>query len=366
MGSQESSDNKKIFHVDIDAFFAAIEIRDDPSLVGKPVIIGADPKKGLGRGVVTTCSYEARKFGLHSAMPISKAYKLCPHGVYLHGRYEKYHEASGQVMNLLKGFDVDFQQTSIDEAYLDFTDKCSTYIDAFKIAKLIQIKILDEVGITCSIGVSHTKTISKIASDFNKPNGITIIERDKVQQFLGPMEITKIPGIGKKSKYTFYNKGIFTIKDLYSAGLSKLVQNFGDHGVWIWNFVMGLDSRPVKQHYNRKSIGKERTFMEDEADSHKIIEKLSELNSRIHDILVEQKFRYSTITMKIRLRGFITYTRSKTMTTALCDKDRAYKVLLEMYESFYTEKSKVRLIGVRFSNLEQDKTHIQTQITDYI
>jgi DNA polymerase IV (DinB-like DNA polymerase) len=359
-------ENRIIFHVDLDAFFAAIEVRDDPFLQGKPVIIGADPKKGTGRGVVTTCSYEARKFGLHSAMPISKAYKLCPHGVYLHGKYEKYEEASQKVMDILRSFKVDFEQTSIDEAYLDFSDVCDNFQVAFKIALDIQTQIKEKIGITCSIGCSSTKTVAKIASDFNKPEGITIVEPEKIQEFLELMDITKIPGIGKKTKLTFHAQGIFKIQDLYNAGLSNLVFKFGDYGVWVWNVIMGLDSRPVREQYNRKSIGKERTFMEDESNHKVIISKIRDLNSRIHAILEKQKYRYNTIILKIRLTGFETHTRSKTMKTGFRNENKALQELIALFDYFAFEKKKIRLIGVRFSNLEQDSVKIQTLITDFV
>ncbi|MHA1452447.1 MAG: DNA polymerase IV [Promethearchaeota archaeon] len=355
-----------IFHVGLDAFFAAIEIRDNPALQGKPVIIGADPKKGNGRGVVTTCSYEARKFGLHSAMPISKAYKLCPHGVYLHGTYEKYQEASQMVMEILRSYNVDFQQASIDEAYLDFSELCDNFQDAYKIAVDIQSFVKRKIGITCSIGCSSTKTIAKIASDYNKPKGITIVEPEKIQEFLEQMDITKIPGIGKKTKLNFHRQGIFKIQDLYKTGLSNLVFMFGDYGIWVWNVIMGLDSRPVREHYNRKSIGKERTFMEDESSHDVVISKINDLNTRIHAILEKQKYRYNTITLKIRLTGFVTHTRSKTMKTAFRDINLAQKELEELFNYFTFEKRKIRLIGVRFSNLEQDSSKIQTLITDFV
>jgi DNA polymerase IV (DinB-like DNA polymerase) len=355
-----------IFHVDLDAFFAAIEIRDNPELKGKPVIIGADPNKGKGRGVVTTCSYEARKNGLHSAMPISYAYKLCPNGIYLRGNYEKYHEASEKVMDILRSFKVDFQQASIDEAYLDFSEISENFQNAYSIAQQIQRKILNAIGITCSIGCSITKSLAKIASDFNKPNGITIVEPDSIREFLSPMDITRIPGIGKKSKLFFNREQIYTVQDLYNAGLTKLVYLFGDHSVWIWKVINGLDQRPVQEHYKRKSIGKERTFHKDERKAEIIIAKIKELNSRIHKILVKQHYRYNTITLKIRMSGFITYTRSKTMKTAFRDEKLAFKKLKDLYKEFSEEKRKIRLIGVRFSNLEQDSFLVQKLITDYV
>ena len=212
-----------IFHCDLDCFFAAVEIRDNPEYEEKPVIIGADPKEGKGRGVVSTCNYEARKFGLHSAMPISQAYRLCPHGIYLFPNSKKYGEASKEVMNILNSYTSKFQQVGIDEAYLDMTEHCFNLKHAETLAKSIQDEILQKVGITLSIGCAPTKSIAKIASDYKKPNGITLVPEEEIKEFLYEMDITTIPGIGKKSKMYYNMKGFKIIGDFIDTSLSRMI-----------------------------------------------------------------------------------------------------------------------------------------------
>jgi DNA polymerase IV (DinB-like DNA polymerase) len=216
-----------ILHVDLDCFFAAVEARDNPEYRGKPLIIGADPKNGLGRGVVCTCSYEARKFGLHSAMPISQAYELCPEGIYVRGKYEKYSKASDQVMTILRKYTNQFQPGGIDEAYLDISENCNDYGDAKKIIDSIRREVKEQVGITCSVGCAPTKSLAKIASDFNKPDGIAMVEKECISTFLWDLDISAIKGIGKKTKHYYYDKGYHKIKDFYKAGRINLIRQFG-------------------------------------------------------------------------------------------------------------------------------------------
>lgn len=199
--------NRFILHCDIDCFYAAIEARDNPEYKGKPLVIGADPKEGTGRGVVLTSSYEARKYGIHSATPISKAYKLCPNAIFLRPNFEKYVKASREVMNIIKSYSQEFQQGGFDEAYIDVSDKCSNFNEVKMLAEKIKMDVLDKVGITISIGCATTKSIAKIASDYNKPDGLTVVEPENLTAFLKDLDITRICGIGKKQKY------IFTIKE---------------------------------------------------------------------------------------------------------------------------------------------------------
>ncbi|MFX1269540.1 MAG: DNA polymerase IV, partial [Promethearchaeota archaeon] len=232
--------NRIIFHCDLDCFFAAVEERDNPELKGKPIIIGADPKGGKGRGVVSTCNYKARKYGLHSAMPISKAYKLCPHGIYLYPSSKKYYEVSDQVMDIIKNYSPTFEQVGIDEAYLDVSDICKNYLEAKMHALKLKEEILNKVGITLSVGIGPTKSIAKIASDYEKPDGITVVEPSHIQIFLKDLEITRIPGIGKKSKIYYNKNGIFVIGDIIKTPLNKIIKKFGKYGEWIWKIANGL------------------------------------------------------------------------------------------------------------------------------
>jgi DNA polymerase IV (DinB-like DNA polymerase) len=348
-----------ILHCDLDCFFAAVEERDNPKYLGKPIVIGADPKEGKGRGVVSTCNYEARKFGLHSAMPISQAYKRCPHGIYLHPNFEKYHKASKEVMEVVNSYSDKFQQVSIDEAYIDISDKCINYKEVRDLAEELKDEVKKKVGITISIGCASTKSIAKIASDCNKPNGITVVEPENINFFLKDLDITKISGIGKKSKIYYNKKGIKAIGDIINLTLPKMVQLFGKNGQRVWEIANGLDSHQVESNSDmRKSISKERTFYEDTDDFISIITKLEEINNKIHDKLEKDDTYYKTITLKIRFEGYITYTRAKSLSNPIQDEKKAMNVILELYQEFLNYEKKVRLVGIRFSNLTNDKKQL--------
>jgi len=356
-----------ILHCDLDCFFAAVEARDNPKYIGKPLVIGADPKNGKGRGVVSTCNYEARKFGLHSAMPISQAFKRCPHGIYLHPNFEKYQKASKEVMEIVTSYSDMFQQVSIDEAYLDVSDKCINYKEVRRLAEKLKNEVQKKVGITISIGCAPTKSIAKIASDHNKPNGITVVKPENIKEFLSPMDITKIPGIGKKSKIYYNKKGIKTIGDIINLTLPKMVQLFGKNGEWVYNIANGFDTREVKEfHGDRKSISKERTFYENTDDYNLILSNLEEINNRIHKNVIKNKIHYKTVTLKIRLEGYITYTRSKSFTRHVQDKNQVLKVIIALLKQFSTTNKKVRLVGIRLSNLEKVSNVSQTTLIKFL
>ncbi len=356
-----------ILHCDLDCFFAAVEERDNPEYIGKPVIIGADPKDGKGRGVVSTCNYEARKFGLHSAMPISQAYKRCPHGIYLHPNFEIYQKASNEVMTIVNSYSDRFQQVSIDEAYLDLSEICTDFNFVKNLALEIKDEVQDKVGITISIGCAPTKSVAKIASDYNKPNGITIVEPNQIKDFLKNLDITKIPGIGKKTKLYYNKKGIKTIGDIIKLTRPKMIQLFGKNGEWVYNVANGLDNREVKEfHGNRKSISKERTFYEDTDDLSMILSKLEEINDRIHKTVIKNKIYYKTVTLKIRLEGFVTHTRSKSFIHHVQNRNQVMKVINELLNQFSTVNKKVRLVGIRLSNLEKAPSVSQTSLLSYL
>jgi len=359
--------SKIILHCDLDSFFASVEQRDHPEYRGKPVIIGADPKEGKGRGVASTCSYEARKYGIHSAMPISQAYKRCPHGNYIKPTLTKYREASERVMEILQGYSKIFQQVGIDEAYLDISDVCGDFNEARKLCEKIKQEVFDKVGITISIGCAPTKSIAKIASDHNKPNGVTVVKPEYIKKFLDPMDITRIPGIGKKSKIYYYRKGIKKIGDIINTPLHRMMELFGKNGKWIWKISNGIDKREVKDFpYDRKSISAERTFYTDSDDFNVIISKLEEINERIHKTLEKSNTFYRTISLKIRFEGFETYLRSKSLNFPIRNKAKTLQVVLDLYKEFSNKKKKVRLVGIKFSNLEKDPKTKQANLLSYI
>jgi DNA polymerase IV (DinB-like DNA polymerase) len=359
--------HRLIFHCDLDCFFAAVEERDAPDYKGKPVIVGADPKDGKGRGVVSTCNYEARKFDLHSAMPISQAFKRCPHGIYLSPDFKKYSVASKKVMDIIKSYSIKFQQVSIDEAYLDVSDICKNFEDAKNLAKTIKNQIQNVVGITISIGCASTKSIAKIASDYNKPNGITVVEPEKEREFLEDMDITRIPGIGKKSKIYYNKKGIKTIGDITHTPLPKMIQLFGKNGEWVWNIANGLDKREVKEFSaERKSVSKERTFYEDTSDFDVILSKLEEINNKIHEFIYKNKIYYKTVSIKIRLEGFLTFTRAHSFVHHIQDEKKALQVITDLTNQFSTMNKKVRLVGIKISNLKKYPCTSQKTIINYL
>ena len=359
--------SRYILHCDLDCFFAAVEIRDNPEYKGKPIIIGADPKKGKGRGVVMTCSYEARIYGLHSGMPISQAYQRCPHGIYLTPNGEKYRKVSKDVMTIIKSFSDIFQQVGSDEAYLELTDICATWQEVEKVAEKIQRDMYQKIGITISIGCAPTKSLSKIASDFKKPNGITIFTKENYKNLTKNLDITRISGIGKKSKNHFYKKGIKTIGDIHKTSLLQMIALFGKNGKWIWQIANGLDNRKVKEfHEGRKSISAERTFYTDTNDFQEILSRLEEINKRIHITINKHHITYKTITLKVRFEGFQTFTRSKSYAYHIQNEKCVLNIILELFKEFSIYKKKIRLVGIKLSNFEKNQKVRQTDLMSYI
>ncbi|MFW9821485.1 MAG: DNA polymerase IV [Candidatus Thorarchaeota archaeon] len=355
-----------IVHCDLDCFFAAVEIRDNPDYQGKPVIIGADPNEGKGRGVVSTCSYEARIFGIHSGMPISQAYQRCPNGIYIRPNISKYKVASKQVMEIIERFSDNFQQVGSDEAYLDLSDTCCNFNEVEKTANKIQKEVKKRVGLTISIGIAPTKSLAKIASDFKKPKGLTLFTPENYKEMLKDKDITCIPGIGKKTKVAYVKKGITTVGDIINTSLPQMIRLFGKHGRWVWNIVNGFDNRKVKEfHEGRKSISAERTFFKDTNDFKEILSRLTEINSRIHISVIKHQIKYKTISLKIRFEGFTTFTRSKTLAFAIQNEHRVLNVILDLYKEFANYRKKVRLVGIRLSNLEKNIKERQMDILNY-
>jgi nucleotidyltransferase/DNA polymerase involved in DNA repair len=255
-----------VFHVDLDAFYVSVEARENPRLRGLPVIVGADPEQGKGRGVVVTCSYEARKFGLRSGMPISRAWKLCPTGVYLRPNNKLYERVSKEVMNTLRGFADGIEQTGIDEAFLDLGTRATGIDDAKELALEIKRVVKATHGLTCSIGVGPNKSTAKIASDMQKPDGLTIVPLDSSAEFLAPLPVSAIPGVGKKTQAFLRERRIETIGQLQAVPGKQLIQWFGKTGVWLWGVVHGIEEMPVRPRETPRSLSVERTFRNDVVD----------------------------------------------------------------------------------------------------
>ncbi|MFX1393770.1 MAG: DNA polymerase IV, partial [Promethearchaeota archaeon] len=354
-------------HCDLDCFYASIEIRDHLELKGKPVIIGADPKEGKGRGVVLTCSYEAREFGLHSGMPISQAYQRCPHGMYLRPNFDKYSKASKRIMQIIKKYSDKFQQVGIDESYINVSDICFNYDEVTQLAEQIRRDVKDNVGVNLSVGCSFTKSLAKIGSGIAKPNGISVLKPENFKEKLKYLDITRIPGIGKKSKIHYYNKGIKKIGDIIAIPPQIMIEKFGKHGKWVWNIVNGFDNRNVMESSKgRKSVSTERTFFTDTNNFNVIFSRIEDLNERLHDLVIIKHITYKTITLKIRFEGFKTFTRSKTLPFPIQDKKKVIDTVLKLYDEFSNTRKKIRLVGIKLSNLEKNLKVKQTNLISYV
>ena len=358
--------SRLIFHIDMDSFFASVEKRERPGLRKKPVIIGADPREGKGRGVVSTCCYVARKYGVHSAMPISKAYRLCPKAVFLPPDMEKYKEVSHNIMAILARFADTFQPVSIDEAYLDVTTRMKDYGNPRQLAYEIKREVFKAERLTCSIGIASSKSVAKIASDMEKPNGITEVISGREAEFLAPLPVGKISGIGRKTRHLFEEKGITTVGELAQASEEFLEEEIGDFSVCFKYIAMGQDDRPVQPYEGMESISRERTFLEDVGDEELIMSRLRKLSGLVHNYAIKHRVRYRTIGIKVRFADYTTFTRARSLPIAV---DTLAPVLnnveLLWKKEFSPLPQKIRLLGVRLSGLESGDL-VQTTLDDWV
>ncbi len=340
-----------IVHVDMDAFFASIEQRDNPRLRGKPVIVGADPKGGRGRGVVSTCSYQARRFGIHSAMPISIAYRKCPHAVFLRPDMKKYSAVSEQIHSIFNNFTPDVEPVSIDEAFLDITGSCKLFGTPLETCRKIKSHILKETGLTASVGLAPTKMAAKIASNLKKPDGLVEVAQESLLDFLRPLDVGKMWGLGKKSEAALKNMGITTIGDLAKRKPEELASVFGKNGLYFRQLANGIDERKVTPEEEAKSISNEVTFDKDTSDRSLIESNLLYLCEKVSGRLRREKVKGKTITLKIRLEPFETHTRSVTTDVSTNFADVIYSEIKKLFSAYKTRGRRVRLIGVKVSNL---------------
>lgn len=355
-----------ILHVDMDSFFSAIEVRENPELKGLPVIVGGrvPPKEEKLtkesdrkiRGVVSTCSYEAREYGIHSAMALSKAYKLCPDATLLPVNMPLYKKVSERLMSILRQYADKLEQVSIDEAYLDISTKVKDWNEAREYAQAIKKEILEKEGLTCSIGVAPNKTIAKIASDFVKPNGLTVVEQEHVREFLAPLPVKKIPGVGPKTEQMLKLMGIETVNQLASCGVQKLVAQFGKYGWRLHQAANGIDESEVEEKWERKSLSRETTLDEHTRDRELIYRCIDELAEKVHKNLLAEGFVFKTVAIKVKFDDFTIHTRANTFKSFHSDLNTLSKTAKEMMGVFIGEKGKekgkkIRLVGVRVSHL---------------
>jgi len=353
-----------ILHVDMDSFYASVEQRRAPSLKGRPVVVGSDPKGGIGRGVVSTCSYEAREFGIHSGMPISQAYKLCQDAVYLRVDMQLYKEVSCRVMEILRSEAGRFQQVSVDEAYLDISEKVRDHERAIKIAQEIKAKIRAQEGLTCSIGIASTRSAAKIASDLDKPDGLTVVEPDRVAGFLEPLEVRRLQGIGRKNEEILHGLGIQTIGQLARFDRNKLVDVFGKWGTGMHLLAQGVDDSEVEERGETRSVSREHTFDVDTGDTALLYVALDNIAGLVHNSLQNMGFSFRTVSVKVRQADFTTFTRARTLYHDTRDPDTIRQVSHELAREFFDGR-KIRLLGVRLSNLGKNKLR-QTTFEDFI
>jgi DNA polymerase IV (DinB-like DNA polymerase) len=348
-------------HADLDAFYAAVEEKNNPEYTGKPIIVGADPKNGEGRGVVSTCNYKAREYGIHSAMPISRAWKLCPEAIYLSVNMSLYAKVSKRIMSILRSYADKFEQISIDEAFLDVSQRTKNLDGAEKLAKKIKEEIKKKEGLTLSIGIGPNKLIAKIASDFRKPDGLIVIEEKNAKDFLATLEVNKIRGIGPKTKNRLNNIGIITIGDLASYSVNKLVVELGSWGAEFHRMAQGIDNSEVLEEREPKSFSREHTFEHDVSDASLVNSTIDQL---CEDLLTEVNYYdyfFKTVTVKIRYEDFETFTRAKSLSLSTNKKEVLKKVACKLVEPFLDSLKKVRLIGVKVSNLS---SHEDQKILD--
>ncbi len=337
----------------MDAFFAQVEQRDHPELRGKPVIVGGNPKS---RGVVSTCSYEARKFGVHSAMPTSHAYRLCPQGIFVRGNFEAYREASRIIREVFHEYSPLVEPLSLDEAYIDVTDPLIGPDSATLIAEEMRTKVLDRTQLTCSAGVSYNKFIAKIASDINKPNGITVITPDRAQEFLCNLPVKKFFGVGKVTQKKMEKHGIFIGNDLLKFSKEQLITYFGKSGGAFYHYARGEDSRPVNPNRVRKSIGKERTFAQDLSDVNEMKDVLRTLAEKVSEYAQKSEKMGITITLKVKYHDFQTITRSHTLAKPTNECELIYSTVHGLLEKSEVEDRAVRLLGVTLHNFTSEQS----------
>ena len=338
---------KHIIHLDMDAFYPSVEVLDNPQLKGKPVIVGGSRQ----RGVVSSASYEARKFGVHSAQPMATAMRLCPHGIVLPVRMARYKEVSGQVFEIFHLFTPLVEPLSIDEAFLDVTGSTRLLGSPIEIAKKIKQMVVEKTGLTISAGVAPSKFVAKIASDMEKPDGLTVVPADKIREFLDPLPIKKMWGVGKVTQEALTRLSIHTFKDLRQMPVEVLEKKFGKHGIHMHQLSLGIDDRDVVTAHEVKSIGHEITYSKDILDLELAKRELLSLANQVARRMRREGIEGKTITLKVKYNDFVRITRSVTLHKYTNDSAEIYSNICSLLEKTAVGKRPVRLLGISLSNL---------------
>jgi len=350
-GGTDPARRRWIIHVDMDAFYAAVEQLDHPGYRGKPVIVGADPRGGKGRGVVSACSYEARPFGVRSALPISQAWRLCPQAIYVRPRMERYEEMSRRVFAVLRSITDLVEPLSIDEAFLDVTGSRQLFGDAESIGHRIKAEIRHALGLVASVGIAPNKFLAKIASDLGKPDGFVAVPHGGEAAFLRDLPLSRLWGVGPKTEARLTHIGLRTIGDLAACPRATLEEMLGESGAHLWALAHGVDEREVIPWEAAKSIGAETTFGEDTDDLERIRRTLLALAERVAHRLRDEGYRGGTVTLKYRDSTFTTLSRALTLPEPTDVSGAIYRAALGLLERIPQRRLKVRLLGVSASRL---------------
>ena len=345
---------RKILHIDMDAFYASVEQRDNPDLRGRPIVVGGSPES---RGVVAACSYEARAFGIHSAMPSSRAAKLCSDVVFLRPRFNAYREASTKIHQVFKQYTDMIEPLSLDEAYLDVTEFAQKKGSATLVAQQIKDQIKSQVQLTASAGVSYNKFLAKIASDMDKPDGLYVIRPEVARAFIEELEIRKFFGIGKVTEKKMQALGIYKGADLKKLSKIQLQTQFGKSGNYYYNIARGIDERPVQAHRERKSLGNETTFENNLVDKKEIWRTLKGLSTKLAEMAERRGLMARTLTLKVRYADFQLITRSKTTDPPMQSLEDILATLPELLQKTEVGSRPIRLIGVTFANFRDKETY---------
>ena len=352
--------HKTIIHLDMDAFYPAVEVLDNPALQGKPIIVGG----GKERGVVSSASYEARRFGVHSAQPIATALHLCPHGVFLPVRMARYKEVSERVFTIFHRFTPLVEPLSIDEAFLDITGSIRIFGKPEEIVQKIKKAIKEEIGLTVSAGIAALKFIAKIASDLNKPDGLTVVLPEQVKEFLEPLPIDKLWGVGKTTQKALALLNVRTVGDLSRIPLEVLEAKFGKHGTHLHLLSIGIDEREVETEREVKSIGHEETYPEDTVNVETITREILSLSTRVAKRLRHEGFTGRTVTLKVKYHDFAQITRSSTLPESTDDGREIFRHCLHLLEKTEAGKRPIRLLGVSLSHLNSSEAKRQRSLFD--
>lgn len=344
--------SRKIIHIDMDAFFASVEERDNPELATHPLVIARHPSDTGGRGVVTTANYRARQFGIHSAMSAQKAYELCPEAIFIPGNHEKYRQISQQVRQVFRRYTDIIEPVSIDEAYLDVTHNKKNIQSAVKIARLIQQEVWEEVHLTCSAGVSYNKFLAKLSSDYRKPRGLTLVAPDEAVAFLQALPIDKFHGIGKKTLPRMHELGIFTGGDLYQKSEMELIREFGKMGYSLYRKVRGIHDSPVNVTRDRKSVGKEHTYGSPLSGEDQVLGQLRKIAEEVAVALKKVGKHGQTVVLKVRYADYTTVTKRHTLNRYVATKEAIFLEASLIWEEILGVEQGIRLLGITLTNLD--------------